>query len=176
MLVLFGLILGTAQASTLRRYVRRATGSWVVASFLGWLAGWLVLGLAQGTLEGLLSEITRLAGSEAAATQASQISVWTMLGVSQALVIWRWSSPFLAALWTVAGVVGGTAAQVAAFYLANAPALQPGGGQDPLYRIVSGAASQAAAGALYGAATGVVLAMIVKRLDEQRSVRVAANT
>ena len=166
-LILFGLIFGAAQALVLRRYIRRATGFWVVASFFGWLTGWLILGVAQGALEGLLSEITRRTGSEAVATQSLQILVWVVLGVFQALVLGRWSSPFLASLWALAGLVGGTAAQVVAFYLANAPALQPGGGRGLPEQVLSGVASQAAAGALYGAATGVVLVMIARRSATQ---------
>lgn len=47
MLFLAGLILSAMQSLVLLRYLpARFAGRWVLASFLGWFAGWMALGFA----------------------------------------------------------------------------------------------------------------------------------
>lgn len=69
----------------------------------------------------------------------------------------------LAALWLLAGALGGVPAVTASYYLTNAAALHPGDENGYPGQIVPDTIGQAAGGALYGAATGLVLAMIVRR-------------
>lgn len=118
------------------------------------------------------SVIDQLAGSVAASTiLPGLLVVWVVFAASQgaalalvALAFGRRALLPLAALWVLAGAIGGAPAVAASYYLTNAATLHPGDGSGYPGQIAPDAIGQAAAGALYGAATGVVLVMIVRRL------------
>jgi hypothetical protein len=170
-LFLSGLILGAAQVLVLRRYLPAGVaGRWMLASFLGWFAGWMGLGLAskQANVSGL-PEIAQQVGSvaatvvgteEARTTVPLRFWVWAVFAISQSavLVLGLRLSLSLGALWVLAGAVGGTLGELASSTISAR--VFPGSGGRLLLDI---AVEQAAAGALYGAATGVVLVMIARR-------------
>lgn len=170
-LFLSGLILGAAQVLVLRRYLPAGVaGRWVLASFLGWFAGWMGLGLAskQANVSGL-PEIAQQVGSvaatvvgteEARTTVPLRFWVWAVFAISQSavLVLGLRLSLSLGALWVLAGDVDGTLGELASSTISAR--VFPGSGGRLLLDI---AVEQAAAGALYGAAPGVVLVMIARR-------------
>lgn len=189
-LFLPGVILGTAQALVLRHYLsylpRGSTGVaviWVFMSSVGWLAGCVVFVLARALarLTGgpeiayqVGSLFVQLVGTETARTTTLEIVIWATFaafqGAALALVAidgpGRRSLLPLAALWIPAGVIGGVLA-VAASSTVVAAAF-PVGDFDLFFdRILPGIVGLATAGALYGAATGVVLAMIARRSTVQ---------
>lgn len=187
-LFLPGLALGTAQALVLRRYLsNRAVGPWVVASFVGWFAGVLLVFVLAFLLAGLLGagaavpEITQRVGpvmealgggqTEYSNGQPFYLTIWASFAISQgialALVLLAFggrtgrSSLSLAALWVLAGIAGGVLGVAADLYVNVA--VFPGEERGLLGRVAPPATALAVAGALYGAVTGVVLAMITRR-------------
>lgn len=185
LLFLFGPIIGAAQAVVLRHYLPKGTAiRWVLVSFLGWFAGLVTVAATVGILgEGVQDAVAQKTGSETPLLLTLMVLAWAVLGAAQAIFLLRRlsSARFLAGLWAVAGVVGGAAAQAIIFYLPTAfPGLasaEAGGGL--LRQIASGAVGVGAgasvgpggvfAGAIYGAATGVVLAMIARRSAVQEN-------
>ena len=169
--ILFGLVLGTAQALVLWRYFKEATGPWIAASFAGWIAGWLVFLFVRllADLVGWL-EVDQQTGSPSFGPDMfGPLMVWVVFTASQgaalalvAFVFGRRSVLPLAALWPLAGSLGGTLATFASYSLTDKTTLQSGTGLflDEFVALIPG---QTAAGALYGAATGVVFAMIARR-------------
>lgn len=195
-LLLPGLALGAAQALVLRRYLpNRAVGPWVVASFVGWSVGVvlvfllaLLLALLFGAGEAV-PEFTERAGpviaeidqTEYSKGQPFYLAIWASLALSQGLALalvlsasegWTGRAAFsLAALWVLVGVAGGALGVVADLYVTVA--VFPGEERGLLGRVALPATALAAAGALYGAATGVVFAMIARRTAPQEESREA---
>lgn len=175
---LFGPILGAAQVLVLWRYLKEAVFLWVLLSSFGWFAGWIAFGLSRTIASQTgISEVFRpigsamslLVGTETAREQSLLIVVWAVFaafqGAALALEAWeagRQPSLPLAALWLAAGVAGGALA-VAASLTISARVFHGSGASVPLGPVASQAAEQAVAGAIYGATTGVVLAMIARR-------------
>ena len=95
------------------------------------------------------------------------VVVWVGLATFQgaALVLLalghRWLLP-LAVVWVIAGVIGGALAVIASLYI-DAMVLPRGDPGSFLDEVLTVATEQAVAGAIYGAATGVVLAIIAHR-------------
>lgn len=180
---LFGVILGAAQALVLRRYLRGTIGRWVLASFLGWLTGWLVFALVAKALTALVLGIGQQAGSPiviagyyVAGTSLMQFVVWAVFGAFQAttLALGRRASPSLGALWAAAGTLGGMLAVVAglAFNVGMLTLGSEGLFLDWIFTPpLREPLREAAGGALYGAATGVVLAVVVRRGDPEDTRR-----
>lgn len=184
-LLMPGLALGTAQALVLRRYLsKRAVGPWLAASFFGWSTGLVLIfvlitalflaGEAEQDITQRLGPVmVGLSGSptEYADKQPFYLTVWASLAISQglalALVLLAFggrtgrSSLSLAALWVLAGIAGGALGVAADLYVNVA--IYPGEERGLLGRIAPPATALAAAGALYCATTGVVLAMIARR-------------
>ncbi len=179
-ILLWGLALGAAQALVLWRYLREAAAPWVAISFVGWIVGFVIFLLVRVLVDLTgVPEIARRAGSvidqlagsvDASTTLPGLLVVWVVFAASQGMVLAlvalaagrRFLLP-LAALWLLAGALGGVPAVSASYYLTNMAALHPGDGSGYPGQIVPDAIGQAAAGALYGAATGVVLVMITRR-------------
>lgn len=168
-LFLWGAALGAAQALVLLRYLPLfVAGAWMGASFIGWIAGWMVFFVTRVALTTLVPEIDRQWGPELAV-----FVVWMVFaafqGTTLALVVLalgRRTLLPLAALWVPAGISGGALAVTTSSYLSNATALSLGGGDGYLGQIVPGiVVGQTVAGTLYSAATGVVLAVIVWKVD-----------
>jgi hypothetical protein len=163
-IVLFGAIFGAVQAPIIKRYLLSwGAVFWIAASFLGWFSGWLVLAVAQGLLGGVLEGLAlELVGSRELAGQTLPVLLWATLGAFQAFVLRKGlppSSRSLAAPWALAGVMGGALAVTAGFFSDVTQSLELIGADS----LLTNAAVMAAAGAIYGAATGVVLAMIARR-------------
>lgn len=150
---------------------------WVLVSFAGWFAGLIVLVLVNLLTSGTPEVIRQigyvlasLIGTDTASTFVPLFSLaWTLLAAFQALALVSVASGAarrlllpLAVLWALVGAVGG-ALGVAGGLAIDARVFPDGDGSLFLGRILSAAATQAAAGTLYGAATGVVLVMIARR-------------
>lgn len=156
-LVLFGGVLGVAQAFVLLRYVR-GSWLWVMVSFFGWVVGSLVgVSLDGGTLPAGL---------------ATGLASWAGLGALQCLALVNLPGAVgerrmlrLVVLWLPVSVSGGVLA-VAVGYLVQR-SVPPGAGGSVLADLISVIAGQAAAGVVYGAATGAVLAGLLRRMDPQ---------
>lgn len=185
-LLLPGAVLGAGQALVLRRYLPYSpteaisvAGMWVVASSIGWVAGWLVFILIRisARLTGV-PEIARqvgslfaqLTGTETARTQVLEIVIWVTFAFFQGAALALASFALghrrtllpLAVLWVPAGTIGGALALAGSSTVVAAAF--PVGGFDLFFdRILPGIVGRTTAGALYGAATGVVLAMIARR-------------
>lgn len=161
----------------------------MAASFVGWSAG-LVLVFLLALLLALLfaageavPEFTERAGpviaeidqTEYSNAQPFYLAIWTSLALSQGLALafvlsayegWTRRASFsLAALWVLVGVAGGALGVAADLYLNVA--VFPGEDRGLLGRVAPPATALAVAGALYAAATGVVLAMIARRSTVQ---------
>jgi len=186
-LFLPGVILGTAQALVLRRYLSYLPGGskgvttiWVFGSSVGWFVGCgvfvLVRALARLTevpeiAHQVGSLFVQLVDTETARTTVLEILIWATFAAFQAAALalvaidgpGRRSLLPLAALWVPAGAIGGLLA-VAASSIVVAAAFPVSGFDIFLDRILPGIVGLTTAGALYGAATGVVLAIIVLRL------------
>ncbi len=126
-----GVILGAAQALVLRRYLpypptetNVAALVWVGASFLGWLVGCIVFAVvrASARLTGVPeiaqqigSLFAQVVGTETARTTALRIVVWVTLATFQGAALalaalalgHRRTLLPLAALWVLAGSIGG---------------------------------------------------------------------
>lgn len=166
-LFLFGVVLGTAQALVLLRYLPLGlviAGAWMGASFSGWLAGWMDAIAARMVLMTIVPETNGRLGNEVAG-----FTVWATFATFQgvaltlliALILERRPLLALGLLWVVTGALGGALAVRVGSYLSDALVSGASGGS--LGQILPVIVEQAAAGALYGAATGVVFAMIARR-------------
>ncbi len=172
--ILFGAILGAAQALILRRYLDRSTAElWVYASFFGWFVGWLVfILLVRPVATELVPGLDRQAGSpiviagvHIAGTTLLRFVIWAVFAAFQGAVLawYRRVTLPLAALWVVLGTLGGMLA-VALGLLINVTGIFSSSSEGLfLGQIVPPVVMQAATGALYGAVTGLVLAMIARR-------------
>lgn len=163
---MFGVVLGAAQALVLVRYLPlgfAVAGAWMGVSFCGWLGGWIIVYIAQTDGRGLGGEVAGFVVGVALATfQATALALLVILALG-----WR-SVLTLVPLWLVTGISGGMLAMLVGSYLSNA--LDPGASDGSVIgQIVPVIVEQAAAWGIYGASTGLVLAMIVKRLDERGS-------
>lgn len=175
---LFGAILGAAQALILRRYLDRSNAElWVYASFFGWVAGWLVfVFLVRPVATELVPGLNRQAGSPiviagvyVAGTTLLQFAVWAVFATFQGAVLasYRRVTLPLAALWVAVGTLGGMLA-VASGLLINATGVFSSSSEGLLLdQIALPVVMGSAAGALYGAATGVVFVMIARRSEAQ---------
>ena len=142
-------------------------------SFSGWLGGRIVAIVARVVLTSILPETSGRLGNEVA-----WFAVWATFAAFQgaaltllvALTLRRRPLLALGLLWVVAGVSGGVLAGRVSPYLSNAPVLDPGASGGSLDQIVPVIVGQAAAGAIYGVATGVVLAMITRRSAVQEDL------
>lgn len=171
---LFGAILGAAQALILRRYLDRRTAElWVYASFFGWFVGWLVfIFLVRPVATELAPGLNRQAGSPiviagvyVAGTTLLRFAIWAVFTAFQGAVLaWdrRVTLP-LASLWVVVGTLGGMLA-VASGLLINATGVFSSSSEGLfLDQIAPPVVMGSAAGALYGATTGAVIAVVVRR-------------
>lgn len=173
-LLLFGGILGAAQALVVWRYARGWTSvRWVAASSLGWPAGWLAASFARLALQGLVPELFQRPGFEQLVVyRFFEPVVWTVFGAFQCIVFSdilgrvqgtrRQSLLPLAVVWMVASALGGALA-VAASFAINMTVLPSGDGNSFWGVILPQAVGQAAGGVLYGAVTGLVIARIVRQ-------------
>ncbi len=145
---------------------------WIGVSFCGWLAGWIVIAIAQPAARGLGNEVAGfLAWASLAVFQGGALALLLTFTLRTRSVL------ALVPLWLVTGVLGAALAMLAGSYLSNA--LDPpstSGASSRIDHLVGVIVEQAAAGGIYGVATGVVIAMLVKRLEERRSAGVATNT
>lgn len=188
-LFLSGVVLGTTQALVLRYYLSYLPGGstgvatiWVFGSFVGWLGGSVVFVLvrALARLTGV-SEIAhqvgsifvQLVGTETARILAGEVAIWVTFAAFQgaALALVAIDGPGgrsllpWAALWVPAGAIGGVLAAAASSTVVAAAF--PVGGFDLFFdRILPSIVGRSTAGALYGATTGVVLAMIARRMTD----------
>ena len=169
-LVLFGGVLGLAQWLVLLRYLERA-GWWVSASFFGWFAG---------SVAGMLAT-PATAGASATTGLMLGFGAWAGLGAFQGLALYGLLGAVpgrrkLVSLWLAVSVIGGVVAEVVAYLASTALPEEAAADLLPkgLAAIVLG---HAGAGAVYGAATGVALAEVLRRRGGGRGDhRAAAET
>jgi len=155
-LVLFGGVLGLAQWLVLLRYFDRA-GWWVAASFFGWIAG---------SVAGVFAVAAVSADGRDPAIVFGIVMPWASLGVFQALGLYGLLAVAgrakLASLWGVVSLSGGVVAGLVAHLGLTALPQAAGAGLIP-EGVAGAVAGYGAAGATYGAATGVALGMVVRR-------------
>ncbi len=133
------------------------------------MAGWLAVAMTNVIAEPVGSVLVELVGTEEANTIFLSTSVvWMVLAIFQAATLAIVALPSerrrllpLAALWVLAGTVGGALGVGAIITLAAR--VLPDAGGDLFLGIAVSAAGSAVSGALYGAATGVVLAVLARR-------------
>lgn len=171
-LVLFGAVLGAAQALIVWRYMGGwASINWLVASVLGWPLGAIVANVVKLPLRDLVPEIFQNPSYQAVmVNRAFEPITWVVFGAFQCMALLpilgpalgRRSSRLFAALGVLSSALGGALA-VAASFAINATVLPLGNG-DLFWEVtLPQAVGQAVGGALYGVVTGVIIARIVRQ-------------